>query len=47
MLDPAGINGYILNAFPTYFYIDRDLTLYDAHIGFGDDYIRLKIEEKL
>jgi peroxiredoxin len=47
MLDPSGQNGYILSAFPTYYYIDRDMRLYDAHIGFGDEYVRLKIEEKL
>jgi hypothetical protein len=47
MLDPAGEKGYILSAFPTYFYIDRDMILYDAHIGFGDEYVRQKIEDKL
>lgn len=47
MLDPTGQNGYILSAFPTYYYIDRDMRLYDAHIGFGDEYVRLKIEDKL
>ena len=47
MLDSYGIEGYILSAFPTYIYIGRDLKFYGAHVGFGDEYVREKIEEGL
>ena len=47
MLDPTGIEGYVLGAFPTYLYLDRDMKFYAGHVGFSDEYVREKIEEGL
>ena len=45
--DPTGIEGYVLGAFPTYLYLDRDMKFYAGHVGFSDEYVREKIEEGL
>lgn len=42
-----GITGYLLSAFPTYIYIDRDMKFYAGHVGFSEEYIRQKIQEGL
>ncbi|MAH44320.1 hypothetical protein CMI37_00720 [Candidatus Pacearchaeota archaeon] len=47
MLDPTGVAGYALGAFPTYLYIGRDMKFYGGHTGFSDEYVRQKIEEGL
>lgn len=54
MIDPQdgsvaepGVTGYLLGAFPTYIYIGRDMKFYAGHVGFSEEYVRLKIEEGL
>tara|TARA_B100000287_G_C20663726_1_gene791007 strand:- start:289 stop:963 length:675 start_codon:yes stop_codon:yes gene_type:complete len=56
MLDPQdgsipveelGITGYLLNAYPTYLYIGRDMKFISGHVGFSEEYIREKIEGAL
>ena len=54
MIDPQdgsvpepGVTGYLLAAYPTYIYVGRDLKFYSGHVGFSEEYIRLKIEEGL
>jgi len=47
MFDPAATEGYSLDGFPAYFYIDKELKFYAGHTGFNNEYIRLKIEEGL
>ena len=42
-----GVTGYLLNAYPTYIYIGKDMKFYAGHVGFSEEYIRLKIEEGL
>jgi len=42
-----GVTGYLLNAYPTYLYIDKDMKFYSGHVGFSEEYIRQKIEEGL
>ena len=42
-----GVTGYLLNAFPTYIYIGRDMKFYAGHVGFSEEYIRQKIQEGL
>jgi len=54
MIDPQdgsvpepGVSGYLLAAYPTYIYVGRDLKFYSGHVGFSEEYVRLKIEEGL
>ena len=42
-----GVTGYLLNGFPTYIYIDKDMKFYAGHVGFSEDYMRQKIQEGL
>ncbi len=42
-----GKTGYLLNAYPTYIYIGRDMKFYAGHVGFSEEYMRQKIEEGL
>ena len=42
-----GVTGYLLNAYPTYIYIGRDMRFYAGHVGFSEDYMRQKIQEGL
>ena len=42
-----GVTGYLLNAYPTYIYIGRDMKFYAGHVGFSEEYIRQKIQEGL
>lgn len=42
-----GVTGYLLNAFPTYIYIGKDMNFYAGHVGFSEEYMRQKIEEGL
>ena len=43
----VGVEGYLLGAFPTYIYIDRDMKFYSAHVGFSEEYVREQIEKGL
>ena len=42
-----GVTGYLLNGFPTYIYINKDMKFYAGHVGFSEDYMRQKIQEGL
>ena len=46
-VDIPGETGYLLAAFPTYIYIGKDMKFYAGHVGFSEEYVRLKIEEGL
>ena len=46
-VDEPGVTGYLLAAFPTYIYIGKDMKFYAGHVGFSEEYVRLKIEEGL
>tara|TARA_R110002020_G_scaffold458006_3_gene675175 strand:+ start:268 stop:894 length:627 start_codon:yes stop_codon:yes gene_type:complete len=45
--EEPGVTGYLLNAFPTYLYIGRDMKFYAGHVGFSEEYVRQKIQEGL
>lgn len=47
MTDFAGDRGYIVTAFPTYVYINRNLILAGSHSGFADAYVRNLIDQLL
>jgi thiol-disulfide isomerase/thioredoxin len=40
VMDPAGITGYLVGGFPTYVYIDKNMTIHTGHVGFNEDFIR-------
>ena len=42
-----GVTGYLLNAYPTYIYIGKDLKFYAGHVGYSEEYVKLKIQEGL
>ena len=42
-----GQTGYLLNAYPTYIYIGRDLKFYAGHVGYSEEYVKQKIQEGL
>ena len=44
IMDPAGITGYLVGGYPTYVYLDRELKIADAHVGFNEDYMKNIIE---
>tara|TARA_R100000234_G_C5003749_1_gene181565 strand:+ start:631 stop:1233 length:603 start_codon:yes stop_codon:yes gene_type:complete len=47
VMDPTGVEGYIISSFPTFFYIDRNMKFYSGHSGYNDQYVREKIDEAL
>ena len=40
IMDPAGITGYLVGGYPTYVYLDRDLTIADAHVGYSEEHMK-------
>lgn len=46
-VEELGVTGYLLNAYPTYIYIGKDLKFYAGHVGYSEDYVKLKIQEGL
>lgn len=40
VVDPAGITGYLVGGWPTYVYLDQDLKIANAHVGFNEEYVR-------
>lgn len=40
IMDPAGITGYLVGGYPTYVYLDHDLKIADAHVGFNEEYMK-------
>ena len=39
--------GYPISAYPTFVFIDRELTLYDGIYGYSETYIKERLEEML
>ena len=40
IMDPAGITGYLVGGYPTYVYLDKDLKIADAHVGFNEEHMK-------
>ena len=40
VMDQAGITGYLVGGYPTYVYLDRDLTIADAHVGYSEEHMK-------
>jgi len=40
VMDPEGITGYLVGGYPTYVYIDRNMKIATAHVGFTEEYVR-------
>ena len=40
VMDPAGVTGYLVGGYPTYVYLDRNLVIADAHVGFNEDHMK-------
>ncbi len=40
VMDQAGITGYLVGGYPTYVYLDRNLVITDAHVGFNEEYMK-------
>mgnify|MGYP003133295363 FL=1 len=40
VMDPAGVTGYLVGGYPTYVYLDSELKIADAHVGFNEEYMR-------
>lgn len=47
MMDSRGEDGYIISAYPTYVYINKNLIFAGTHTGFGDEYVRSLIDQLL
>ena len=47
VLDPTGVNGYLVGGFPTYVFITKDLKIHSGAVGFNEQHVRTVIEELL
>jgi thiol-disulfide isomerase/thioredoxin len=47
VMDPAGITGYLVGGYPTYVYIDHDMKIIKAHVGFSEEYMRSILDNLL
>ena len=47
MIDSAGIEGYNLTGWPTFYIIDRNMKIYAAITGFNEEWMTERIEEIL
>tara|TARA_Y100001963_G_C6651784_1_gene386049 strand:+ start:98 stop:700 length:603 start_codon:yes stop_codon:yes gene_type:complete len=47
VMDPAGITGYLVGGYPTYVYLDKDLKIADAHVGFSEEYMKIILDGML
>ena len=47
VLDPTGVNGYLVGGFPTYVFIAKDLKIHSGAVGFNEQHVRTVIEELL
>ena len=43
VMDPSGIEGYIIQGYPTYIYLNRDMEIHLGHTGFSEEYMRSTI----
>jgi len=44
VIDPSGIDGYVINGYPTYIYLNRDMEIHLGHTGFNEEYMRNTID---
>jgi|TARA_B100000900_G_C20543370_1_gene701483 thiol-disulfide isomerase/thioredoxin len=44
VVDPAGITGYLIAGFPIYIFLDKDLVIRDAKVGFNENIIKQTID---
>ena len=47
VVDPAGITGYLIAGFPIYVFLDKNLTIQNAKVGFNETLVRQTIDEML
>ena len=47
VVDSSGILGYIVQGYPTYIYLTRDLEIHLGHTGFSEEYMRTTIDGML
>jgi len=40
IMDQAGVTGYLVGGYPTYVYLDKDLKIANAHVGFSEEYMK-------
>ena len=40
VMDPSGIEGYIIQGYPTYIYLNRDMEIHLGHTGFSEDFMK-------
>ena len=45
VMDPTGVNGYLVGGFPTYVFIDKELKIHSGAVGFNESHVRSVIEE--
>ena len=45
VLDPTGVNGYLVGGFPTYVFLDKELKIHVGAVGFNEQYVRSVIDE--
>ena len=44
VMDPNGITGYLVGGYPTYVYIDQNMTIHTGHVGFSEEYMRITLD---
>ena len=44
VMDPNGIEGYVIPGLPTYIYLNQDLEIHLGHVGFSEQYMRDTID---
>jgi thiol-disulfide isomerase/thioredoxin len=47
VIDPYGVEGYYVPAYPTYIYLNRDMEIHLGHTGFSEEFMRNTIDELL
>lgn len=47
VVDPAGLSGYLIAGFPIYIFLDKDLVIKDAKVGFNENLIKQTIDGML
>tara|TARA_B100001094_G_scaffold227665_1_gene222200 strand:+ start:6974 stop:7558 length:585 start_codon:yes stop_codon:yes gene_type:complete len=45
--DPEGVTGYLIGGFPTYVFIDKDMIIRNATVGFNENRVKQIIDELL
>ena len=40
VMDPNGIQGYVIQGYPTYIYLNRDMEIHLGHTGFSEEYMK-------